>query len=77
MKLDEWPARKQVGFVSSVDLLPDEVVAQLVAARLSGTHSVAAMVAWLQSEGFDKVTANALSNWFQTRGHRSGAARET
>ena len=76
MKLDEWPTRKQVGFVSSVDLLPDEVRDQLVAARLAGSHSVSSMVAWLQNEGHDRVTSNALSNWFQTRGFKSGGARE-
>jgi len=49
---------------------------QLIDARLAGTHSVAQMVAWLQAEGYDRVSANALSNWFQTRGYRSGGARE-
>jgi hypothetical protein len=76
MKLTEWPTRKQVGRPSAVDLLPDEVRDQLVAARLGGTHSVGAMVAWLKAEGHDQVSSNALANWFQTRGHQSGGARE-
>jgi hypothetical protein len=77
MKLSEFPARKQVGKPSVVDQLPDEIRQQLIDARLAGTHSVGAMCAWAKAEGYENVTSNALSNWFQTRGYQAGGgARE-
>jgi hypothetical protein len=69
MKLDEWPARKP-SRLSVVDRLPADVVAQLIAARRSGTHSVSAMAEWLVHEGFTDppVTVGALRNYFAGRG---------
>lgn len=74
MLLDEWP-QGRVGRTSAIDRLPDDVRDQLVDARLAGTHSVRAMVAWLTNEGYTDVTVNALANWFSTRGYPSGAGR--
>lgn len=74
MKLDEWQRRKP-GRQSAVDLLPDEVRAQLIAARQAGTHSVGSMAEWLAHEGYETVTASALSNWFQSRGVPHGSGR--
>lgn len=75
MKLSDFPRHRRTARVSAVDLLPDEVVAQLIEARRSATHSVGAMVEWLKSEGYDNVTVAMLSCWFQARGHRHGADR--
>lgn len=74
MRLSEFPAGRR-GRTSEVDKLPDDVMKQLLEARSSGSHSVAAMAAWLQSEGFERVTASMLSNWFQARGYRHGVGR--
>jgi hypothetical protein len=68
MNLNEWPARANTGRPSCIDMLPDDVREQLIAARTSGSHSVSAMVAWLKHLGHETVTANALYNWFTTRG---------
>lgn len=73
MNLSDWPSTRATGRLSAVDQLPTEVVEQLVAARTAGSHSVAAMVSWLKSEGYDTVTVSALANWFASRGHRHGA----
>jgi len=72
MKLSEFPTTRRTGRVSGVDLLPDEVRDQLIAARLSGSHSVGAMVAWLKAEGYEHVSTAMLSCWFQARGYRHG-----
>lgn len=74
MKLSSWERRKS-GRLSVVDTLPDEVREQLIEARLAGTHSVGSMVEWLAHEGYEQVTASALSGWFQSRGHRAGGGR--
>lgn len=68
MQLSDWEARANVGRQSCVDRLPDDIRDQLVKARTTGSHSAAAMVAWLKHEGYDEVTTAALYNWFQTRG---------
>lgn len=75
MKLSDFPTQRRVGRVSHVDLLPPDVVQQLIEARQAGTHSVGAMIEWLKSEGHDTVTAAMLSCWFQSRGYRHGAGR--
>lgn len=75
MKLSEFPTTRRTGRVSGVDLLPDDVIAQLVEARQEGTHSVAAMVEWLHAEGHEHVSAAMLSCWFQARGYRHGVPR--
>jgi hypothetical protein len=74
MKLTEWPGRKRIGRPSVVDLLPTDVRDQLVAARQTGSHSVSAMIEWLNAEGYGElnVTPNALYNWFTTRGIHRG-----
>ena len=76
MKLSDFPTQRRVGRVSHVDLLPDDVVAQLVEARLAGSHSVSVMVEWLQSEGYDQVSPGALSGWFLSRNIKAGAGAD-
>lgn len=85
MKLSEYPTTRRTGRVSSVDQLPPEIIEQLVAARVSGSHSVPAMIEWLRTdeetrqsapdvaERCDAVTAGALRQWFDARGYKAGA----
>lgn len=85
MKLSEYATTRRTGRVSSVDLLPPEIVEQLVAARLANTHSVPAMIEWLRTdeetrqsapgvaEKCDAVTAGALRQWFDARGYKPGS----
>lgn len=73
MKLSDFPTQRRVGRQSQVDLLPADVVAQLIEARQAGSHSVGAMVEWLKSEGHEQVSAAMLSCWFQARGYRHGS----
>jgi len=74
MMLNEWPGRRR-GRPSVVDTLPDDVIAQVVDARVSGSHSVSSMIEWLKSEGYENVSPSALINWFQTRGHSAGMGK--
>jgi hypothetical protein len=72
MRLDDFPAR-QPGRPSVVDLLPEEVRAQLLTARRGGSHSVSVMAEWCKTIGHPEVTASALRNYFAARGIGSGA----
>jgi hypothetical protein len=63
---------------SFIDRMPPELVAQLVEARLSGSHSAADMVEWLHTDPehgdeYRRVTVNMLEKWFSARGYRAGA----
>jgi hypothetical protein len=76
MQLNDWPTSRRAARVSVVDTLPAEVRAQLVEARLAGSHSVSVMVEWLQSEGYDQVSPGALSGWFLSRNIKAGAGAD-
>jgi hypothetical protein len=52
-----------------VDRLPDDIKAQLIEARVSGSHTVPEMVAWLRQEGFTDVQPRGLNYWFSARGY--------
>ena len=73
MQLNDWPTSRRTARLSAVDTLPDDVVAQLVEARLAGSHSVSVMVEWLKAEGHDQVTPSMLSCWFLNRNIKAGA----
>jgi hypothetical protein len=84
MQLANVPSEKRVGRPSAVDLLPDDVRDQLIAARGAATHSVREMVRWLHEDEdlqgnpvvgakCRAVTVSGLNQWFTSRGYRVGA----
>lgn len=73
MRLSDFPTQRRAGRQSQVDMLPADVVQQLIDARLAGSHSVGAMIEWLHAEGHDQVSSAMLSCWFQARGYRHGS----
>jgi hypothetical protein len=58
---------------SAIDLLPQDVVDQLIEARTKRTHSSSQMIAWLHDEDFDgqylHITKTMLDSWFLRKGH--------
>jgi len=76
MQLNDWPTSRRTARLSVVDTLPEDVRAQLVEARLAGSHSVSVMVEWLAAEGYDQVTPGALSCWFLSRNIKAGAGAD-
>ncbi len=74
MRLSEFVDSKR----SIIDLLPDEVVEELVAARRANTHGPSAMVRWLHNnpefgDDYKHVTVQQLEKWFARRGIRAGS----
>lgn len=79
--LDEFTSDQvRGGRVSVVDLLPDGVRDQLVAAQLAGSKSTRLMVEWLHNDPdlpdvCRRVTRSMLHNYFVRRGIRFGGGR--
>ena len=69
MQLSDYSNTKQPRSV--VDGLPQDVRDQLCEARRVRSHSVREMVEWLRLEGYDFVSASALTQWFYRQGVRA------
>jgi hypothetical protein len=77
MQLADMPGKDQTRLgKSAVDVLPPEVVAQLVSARQNDTHSVNMMIRWLHSIGHETVSTSGLSQWFHRNQIVRGSACE-
>ena len=76
MRLADYPHR-DTNRRSAIDQLPDEIIEQMVEARVTGTHYVNEIVDWLHSPDFegmyDHITIPMLANWFARRGYRAQA----
>lgn len=74
MRLSEFP-HKHPTRRSAIDDLPQEILDQMIEARVNGTHYVTEIVQWLHNPDFDgeydHITIPMVTNWFYRRGYRA------